>query len=97
MLTWPAKDPDDILDYPLSWAKQMALDTDTIASYAPFIESGSILIDTAAGHASSFTADKTLVWLKGGTPGEVCIVVNRIVTAAGRQYDHSRKIKIKEL
>lgn len=96
MASWPAKDPDDVLDYPLSWAKQMAKDSDTIASYDPFVSVGTVEIVTGGGKEPSFDDTNTLVWLTGGEAGETCEVVNRITTAAGRQYDHTRKIKIKE-
>ena len=96
MQSWPDKDPEDVLDYQLSWAKQMTLDTDTIASYSVEIEEGSVEIDTAkATSGLDFTDTTTTVWLKGGTLGETCIVRNHIVTAEGREYDHSRKLKIK--
>ncbi len=102
MKTWKSKDPDDVLEYPLDWADQMTEDSDTIASYDPFVESGDVEVMAASnvdglGDAPSFTATTTLVWLEGGTAGTEAVVVNRITTTGGRQYDHSRKIKIKEL
>jgi hypothetical protein len=106
MKSWKPKDPDDVLDYPLSWAAQMAQDADTIASYEAFVsadtDDGSLVVMQAAngeglGAAPSFTDTATNVWLSGGTAGVTYEVVNRITTAAGRQYDHTRKIKIKEL
>lgn len=96
MASWPAKDPDDVLDYSLSWAKQMAKDSDTIASYAPFVASGNIEIVDDLGKTPDHDDTNTIVWLRGGEAGETCEVVNRIVTTAGRQYDHTRTVKIKE-
>lgn len=104
MASWPAKDPDDVLDYPLTWAKQMAKDQDTIAAYEPFIAAGSdgaLEVMTgpntdALGDAPSFTDTATLLWLSGGTTGQSYLIVNRIRTAGGRQYDHTRTITIKE-
>lgn len=95
MKPWPAKDPDDIKDYGLNWSKQMTLDADTIASYDPFIESGSVAIVDEPGKIPSHTDTHTSVWLSGGELGEECVIVNRITTTGGRQYDHSRKLKIK--
>lgn len=96
MASWPAKDPDDILDYSLDWSEQMEIDTDTISAYEVIIEQGTVEVDDSLGHGTSFDDTSTLVWLTGGTAGEECLVVNRITTAEGRQYDHTRKLRIKE-
>ncbi len=95
MASWPAKDPDDILDFSLTWAEQMEIDTDTIESYEVIVEEGSVEVDDSPGHGTSFDDTTTLVWLQGGEIGETCRVVNRIVTNEGRQYDHTRTLKIK--
>lgn len=95
MASWPAKDPEDVLDYPLTWAKQMAIDSDTIADYTVTIEEGSVEVDDEPGHGTSFDDNNTLVWLRGGEIGETCRIVNHIVTAEGREYDHTRTLKIK--
>lgn len=97
MASWPAKDPDDVLDYPLDWSEQMAIDDDdTIADYEVIIEEGTVEVDTTKATAGlSFTDTETRVWLKNGTIGETCEIVNRITTAAGRVYDHTRTLKIK--
>jgi hypothetical protein len=93
---WPEKDPDDELDYSLSWADQMTIDTDTIASYEPIVAEGDIEIVMDLGKTPSHDDTLTLVWLRGGTAGTTCQIVNRITTTEGRQYDHTRTIKIKE-
>ena len=41
------------------------------------------------------TSTQTVVWLSGGTIGEKYVVTNRIVTAAGRTFDQSVKLKVK--
>lgn len=106
MKTWKAKDPNDILEYPLDWADQMAEDQDTLASYEAFVsvetDDGTLVVmdgpnGEGLGEAPDFTDTTTKVWLSGGTAGVEYIVVNRVTTAGGRQYDHSRKIKIKDL
>lgn len=97
MASWPSKDAEDVFDYPLTWAKQMAKDgNDTIASYSAEVVNGSCEIDTEPGHGTDFDDTNTVVWLKGGATGEECKIVNRIVTAAGRRYRHTRYLKIKE-
>lgn len=99
MKSWPSKDPDNIWDYPLSWLKQMTKDVDTIASYTVLIEpEGELEVDTDdPAHGTDFTDTTTVVWLKGGVAGSEYVVTNRVVTADGRSYDVSRKLKIKEL
>lgn len=91
-----SKDPEDVLDYTLDWSEQMVQDGDTIASYTPTVVEGTCEISSALGKTPSFDDDTTIVWIEGGEAGETCIINNHIVTAAGREYDHRRKIKIKE-
>lgn len=98
---WADKDPDDVLDYTLTWAEQMSIDTDTIASYTATVEEiedddSPLVVMTSPGHQIDFDDTTTLVWLSGGTAGNIYEVLNRIVTAEGRQYDHTRTVKIKE-
>jgi hypothetical protein len=78
---WPAKHPDETLDYEVRWTK--ALGTDTI--------SGSVVVTTSGGNAptvasSSTSGSVTTVWLSGGsvspTPSTVKLVAT---TTAGRQ------------
>jgi hypothetical protein len=93
---WPEKDPDDILDYSLDWSEQLTIDTDTIESYDVAVVEGTCEVLSTPGKSPSFTDTLTLVWIGGGEAGETCQIRNRIVTTEGRQYDHTRTIKIKE-
>lgn len=86
-VSWPFKDPDEVLDYDVDWS--LRLDTDTIASFTPSVASGDVTIDS-----SDFTNTVTKVWLSGGTTD--CEVLNRIVTAGGRTMDQTVKLKIKD-
>lgn len=105
MPSWPAKDPDNVWDYPLNWAGQMTEDqNDTIAAYVPFLHADNdddeLEIMSAPsgglGAAPSFTNTTTTVWLRGGTAGTTYQVVNRIRTAGGRQYDWTYTVEVRE-
>lgn len=90
---WDPKDPDEIKDYEFDWAE--ILGTDTIASSAWLVASGSGLVITSP--AASFTATTTTFWSSAGTLGETYSILNRITTAGGRTYDRTRKLKMKSL
>lgn len=86
-LTWPNKDPSDVLDYQIDWSA--ALGTDTIASSTW----------TATGYtinSNSFTPTTTTVWLAGG-PAGVNKITNRITTAGGRTIERSVQQTVAEL
>lgn len=87
-LTWPNKDPDEVLDYTLVWAERLGIDT-ILTSDWPDSPDG-ITIDSDA-----FDDTTTTLWLSGGTDGITYVFVNRIVTAAGRTMDQSVKVKVK--
>lgn len=86
-LTWPFKDPDEVLDYQINWADR--LDGDTIAS------SSWILPDGITKDSDSNADTTTTVWLSGGVLGSSLLITNRIQTAGGRTMDQSVKLKIK--
>ncbi|MCK1670304.1 hypothetical protein [Bradyrhizobium sp. 150] len=89
--TWDrSKDPNEVVDYDLSWADQMTADTDTIAS-STWTVPVSITKDS-----SSNTTTRTKVWLSGGTTGETYTLLNRVVTTGGRTFDQSVKLKMKD-
>lgn len=87
-LTWPAKDPDEVLDYEIDWTKR--LDGDTITSEDFIVAEGDVVVDSSTSTDSTAT-----VWLSGGTLDEQCLITCRVVTAGGRTMDQSMKLKIK--
>ena len=89
MSSWPYKDPNEELDYQFDWAARLETG-ETITSSTFIKESGSIVLG-----ASNNVGALTTVWITGGTEGEVCIVVNRIITSAGRIYDETAKLRIR--
>lgn len=86
-LSWPFKDPDEVLDYVIDWSAR--LDTDTISTSAWTVPTG--LTDTDEDH----TTTTTTLWLSSGTLGEAYEILNRITTTGGRTMDQTVKLHIK--
>ena len=85
-LTWPDKDPDEVLDYRINWAPRLA--GDTIASSIWIVPTG-ITEDDAEN-----TTTTTTIWLSGGSLKTNYSLVNRITTAAGRTMDQTVTIRV---
>lgn len=90
MLTWPYKDPDEVLDYAIDWTE--LLEGDTIDTSDWIISVGSVVIDTSDVDTARAVAT---VWLSGGTLGETCEVLNRVVTLGGRTMDRTVRLRIR--
>lgn len=90
MLTWPVKDPNEVLDYEIDWATYRLQSGETISSSTFSVVEGDVVIDS-----DSDLAGVTKVWLSGGTHGTACLVLNRITTSAGRTYDQSVRLRIR--
>lgn len=89
LIVFDPKDPDEVLDYKINWAKRLG--SDTIVSSTWDVPSGL----THGPPADTFTNTTTTVWLSGGTLDAVYDITNHIVTAAGRHMDQSARLKIK--
>ena len=87
-LSWPFKDPDEVLDYSIDWSGRIGTD-DTILTAAWTVPAG------ITNHAESHTDSVTTLWLAGGTLGAAYSILNRIVTAGGRTLDQTVSIKVK--
>ena len=79
------KDPEEVLDYLVDWAKPLA--GDTIQSSTWTLPDGII-----AGQMAN-TTTTTTIWLSGGTHGKDYKLVNRIVTAGGRTREQTCTLK----
>lgn len=97
MLTWPTKDPDEVLDYQLDWADPVKprLQTGELLSASTWsVVVGDVVI--AGNPAPSFTpGGLSTVWLTGGTAPK-CELLNRVQTSLGRTYDQSVILRIRE-
>lgn len=94
MLTWPTKDPNEVLDYSVNWAdpeSPVLVTGETISSSVFTVVQGDVVIDSEGLDPSGICT----VWLSGGTDGTVCQILNRITTSAGRVYDQTVKLRIK--
>jgi len=88
-LTWPYKDPDEILDYELDWASRLP-EGDTIST-STWIITGTGLVKDSDSHGD----DSTTVWLSAGTLGTKYVLTNRVVTTGGRTMDQSVNLSVK--
>jgi len=88
MLSWPTKDPEEVLDYVVEWAAR--LDGDTIDTSTFFVAAGTVVIDS-----DTSTTDTATVWLSGGKTPETCIITNRITTSGSRTMDQSMRLSIR--
>lgn len=110
--TWPAKDPEEVLDYGFDWSPRQ-LDSDTIATTTATLytadgeegepvtlpaPAGWLAIDSHEAFAVEGVAvgQSTVTWLSGGTAGETYYVNLHAVTVAGRELEQRMKIKVKE-
>lgn len=89
MLTWPNKDPDEVLDYLVDWTARLDL-AENISTSAFTVVSGDVVIQTM-----SFTTKKSTVWLTGGTSGISCVLRCLITTTAGRTYDEAVRLRVR--
>lgn len=89
MLTWPVKDPNEVLDYQVDWTDRLVA-SETISTSTFTVVTGTVSIDS-----SSQASGVATVWLSGGTDGEHCVILNRVVTNQGRTYDQSVKLRIR--
>ena len=88
-LRWPKKDPEEVLDYDVKWAKR--LNGDTILTSVFSIVEGTAVVDS-----NTETTTVAKVWLSGGTLEEEVEVLNRITTAGLRTMDQTELIKIRK-
>lgn len=76
------KDPNAVLDYAIDWTNWL-VGGDVISTSTWLAPSALTIIN------STFTGGTTVVFLSGGTAGEVYNVTNRIITAANRTDDRT--------
>lgn len=95
MLTWPAKDPNEVLDYEVDWAAEdePRLETgETLITSTFSVTEGDVVIDSSTFAASGLAT----VWLSGGTAGTKCVILNRVTTSEDRTYDQSVTLRIRD-
>jgi hypothetical protein len=85
------KDPDAVLDYPVSFAAWLADISDTYASHTIEELTGGLVEDSSTELNGVIT-----VWLSGGNVSETGSFTVRIVTTGGRTDDRTFYLKIRE-
>lgn len=111
MKIWPAKDPDEVLDYDVDWTWRL-YSADELAQAQAQEDAGETVTIVPVDHISTSTfalqpgatlvADSTSnsttatkVWLSGGTEGQTYVITNEITTVGGRTMDQSIKLRVK--
>jgi hypothetical protein len=89
-LTWPPKDPDEVLDYQVDWSDRLSSDT-LLTSVWSISGDDSILTEDS----SEISGDNTIIWLSAGTLGEAYNLLNRVTTTGGRTMDQTVRLRIK--
>jgi hypothetical protein len=87
-LSWPDKDPDEVLDYSLDWSARLV--SDTISTSTWTVPAG------ITKNSDSNTTTTTTIWLSSGVAATAYDILNRITTAGGRTMDQTVKLKVKE-
>jgi len=85
------KDPAEKKDYSVDWSLHLV--TDTIGTSTWTVETGL----TQTTPAASNTDTTTTIWLSGGTADEDYTVTNHVVTAAGREFERSFVVMVRNL
>ena len=84
------KDPDETLDSSINWAYALA-SGETVASAAWDVPTG-----LTQPRAPTLVTPLTTVWLSGGTDGVSYIVGCLMTTSAGRVFDRSFTLKVRQ-
>ncbi len=93
MQAWPAKDPDDVLDYSLDWSDVLAADAnDTIESVAWTIEPAGELTKDSQAEAGAIST----IWLSGGEAGTRYEIGCLLTTTGGRTYDRTIELPVRQ-
>ena len=78
------KDPSAVLDYYCDWSSWLA--GDTIAD-STWTATGTVTISEPG-----IEGDFTVIWVEGGTAGELVDLINHIVTAEGREDERTLRL-----
>lgn len=90
-LAWPAKDPDDVLDYQFDIAPALT-GIDAVATLDVAIEPsepGDLALASAAADGA-----RCVLWLVGGQAGTTYTVTLRVGTQAGRMLSRSVRLPV---
>lgn len=89
MLVWPAKDPDEVVDYQIDWSQRLGGDAISSASFSLTTAAGMTIDDST--HDDDHISQVTL---SGGTTGSRGKVLCEIVTVGGQTLQQTATIVI---
>lgn len=89
MLVWPAKDPDETVNYPLDWSDRLGGDLISSAEFS--VASGDVTLDSGEHDGISMS----LVGVSGGTDGTKAKVLCEITTELGQTLQQTATILIR--
>lgn len=92
---WPAKDPNDVIDYGYNWAPLIEDVTDEILTLEATVLTGTVVVEQATIVPFVGGDQATVLWLSGGTGAEGS-VRQRITTQKGRQIDQTFTFPIQD-
>jgi hypothetical protein len=84
-LSWPAKDPQEILDFGLKWELRLKGDTIQMSTWA--------VPDGIQKHAEDFDDTITTIWLAGGVENTTYEFVNTVTTMGGRTHEQTVRLR----
>lgn len=83
------KDPQSVLDYGVDWSDWLA-SGETISTSAWTVPAGITKDSDTKGDTS------TVIWLSGGTAGEIYTLANKITTTDSRTVERSIQIIVEQ-
>lgn len=90
-LSWPSKDPDELLDYQIDWSERLGDDTISSGNSSSWDGDDDDLIIEDESH----TDTTTTVWLSGGVLETRYLLTNTIWTDGGRILQQSIYLPIR--
>lgn len=93
MLTWPAKDPQEVADYP--WTPPLDAGDEIDAITSADVIRGTIELGTD-DKAPAIAGNRIVVWLSGGAAGETAVVRLECTTTGGRRWEEDIAIAVVE-
>jgi hypothetical protein len=88
--TFDPKDPQEKLDYQFDWASKFLASGETISATTWTLTSG------ITKDSDTKTTGTTTIWLTGGTDGSDYDITNKITSSAGRIFERTATIPVRQ-
>lgn len=82
------KDPSAVLDYYMDWTSWLVGDT--------LVDSTWVATGTVTIRDPAILGTFTVIWVEGGTHGELVDLTNHIVTTGGREDERTLRLKVRD-